>query len=81
MKPLKSAYMVKNGREPSFTNYAQTKMDPQPFIDCLDYIFMSDEWIVNSVKDLPTQEEVKGPMPTLIEPSDHLMISADLDFK
>lgn len=79
MKPLRSAYMVKNGKEPLFTNYAQTKFDKQPFIDCLDYIFLSDEWIVKKVEDTPTEQEVQGPMPTLTQPSDHLLISAELE--
>ena len=71
--------MVKNGKEPLFTNYAQTKFDKQPFIDCLDYIFLSDEWIVKKVEDTPTEQEVQGPMPTLTQPSDHLLISAELE--
>ena len=81
VKPLRSAYMVKRGMEPSFTNYAQTKFDAQPFIDCLDYIFLSDEWVVNAVQDTPAWEDVNGPLPTLTEPSDHILISADLDIK
>jgi 2',5'-phosphodiesterase len=38
--PMRSAYAVKNGSEPNFTNFAQIKDDPQ-FIDTLDYIFVS----------------------------------------
>jgi len=37
---MRSAYAVKNGSEPNFTNFAQIKDDPQ-FIDTLDYIFVS----------------------------------------
>jgi hypothetical protein len=39
-----------------------------------------DEWNVDDVKDTPkTIEEVNGPLPTIQEPSDHILISANLN--
>jgi 2',5'-phosphodiesterase len=51
--------------------------DPE-FIDTLDYIFVSKEWNVDSVLQLPTRAEGKGPFPNEAEPSDHLQLSASL---
>ena len=45
-RPLRSAYMTSHGSEPDFTNFAHTSPSEEPFIDCLDYIFISDEWQV-----------------------------------
>lgn len=75
--PMKSAYAVANGREPDFTNYAAVKDDP-PFIDCIDYIFVSEDVGVEAVKLLPHRSEVDGPYPTIAEPSDHVLIHATL---
>lgn len=79
MKPMRSAYAVKNGNEPDFTNFAQS-VGSDPFIDTLDFIFMSDEWHVNSVMELPHRDASKGPFPNLdaSEPSDHILIAASL---
>eukprot|EP00339_Tiarina_fusa_P026994 CAMPEP_0117001610 /NCGR_PEP_ID=MMETSP0472-20121206/3554_1 /TAXON_ID=693140 ORGANISM="Tiarina fusus, Strain LIS" /NCGR_SAMPLE_ID=MMETSP0472 /ASSEMBLY_ACC=CAM_ASM_000603 /LENGTH=341 /DNA_ID=CAMNT_0004701679 /DNA_START=103 /DNA_END=1129 /DNA_ORIENTATION=+ len=79
IKPLQSAYAVSDHGEPDFTNYAQTRED-LPFIDTLDYIFCSDEWKVVGVKELPHRDEAGGPFPNLDrnEPSDHVLIAADL---
>jgi 2',5'-phosphodiesterase len=75
--PLRSAYAVKNGAEPDFTNYAKVKDSPT-FIATLDYIFHSPEWTVESVRNLPHRDNVAGPLPNADEPSDHLVISAEL---
>jgi len=82
---MRSAYAVAShdGKtEPDFTNYARVK-EEEPFIDTLDYLFLSDEWQVTQVKDLPHRNEVQGPFPnldpTVNEPSDHILISADLE--
>ena len=74
---MRSAYVLKNKVEPEFTNYAKVKDDP-PFIGTLDYIFLSSHWKVNRVKSLPPLEGFQGPIPTENEPSDHLLISADI---
>ena len=80
-KAMRSAYAVAgNGSEPDFTNYARVKED-DPFIDTLDYIFLSDTWKVTGVKELPHRDEAGGPFPNLDhnEPSDHILIAADLE--
>lgn len=76
---MRSAYAVKNGKEPDFTNYARVK-ESEPFIDTLDFIFLSDGWDVDNVMELPHRDEAKGPFPNLDvnEPSDHVMIAASI---
>jgi endonuclease/exonuclease/phosphatase family metal-dependent hydrolase len=72
--PLTSVYS--GFSEPLFTNYVNLK---EPFSGCLDYIFVSRGWIVNKVKELPKLPDV--PYPSGDEPSDHLMIAVELEFK
>uniref|UniRef100_A0A7S2SSQ8 Endonuclease/exonuclease/phosphatase domain-containing protein n=2 Tax=Rhizochromulina marina TaxID=1034831 RepID=A0A7S2SSQ8_9STRA len=77
---LRSAYAEDNGHEPEFTNFAKVKDDPE-FIGTLDYIFLGGrEWRVDGTLPLPALGQVRsgGPFPTLNEPSDHLLIAADL---
>ena len=80
MKPMRSAYAVHNGREPDFTNYAFSERESEPFIETLDFIFLSDEWKVTDVLDLPHRDAAQGPFPNLDcnEPSDHVLIAATL---
>lgn len=76
--PMRSAYAeVQGGEEPNFTNYARIKED-DPFIDTLDYIFLSDEWSVSRVKPIVHRDVANGPYPNAVEPSDHVLIAADL---
>jgi hypothetical protein len=75
---MRSAYHVAHGHEPEFTNFAQSMKDSVPFIDCLDYVFISPHVAVRSVPALPGREQVSGPFPTALEPSDHLLLSVDL---
>jgi 2',5'-phosphodiesterase len=89
-KPMSSAYRLANGKEPNFTNYARIG-EQEPFIDTLDYIFLGNsnndvggkKWSVKSVKPLPHRDEAGGPFPNLDrgEPSDHVLIAADLELK
>ena len=72
-----SAYQEALGQEPDFTNYAQVK-DKSPFIKTLDYIWLSKQWQVISVLPLPHRHEVTGPFPNEEEPSDHILIAAEL---
>jgi 2',5'-phosphodiesterase len=76
-KPMQSAYAVSSHGEPDYTNYAKIR-DDEPFIGTLDYIFLSNEWDVDDVQKISTREEYPGPFPKDAEPSDHLLISADL---
>lgn len=77
VEPLRSAYLTANGAEPNFTNFAINNNGPV-FCDTLDYIFLSPEWHVDNVLDLPHRDEVEGPFPMETEPSDHILISASL---
>jgi len=81
--PLVSAYAAAGG-EPAFTNFAYTKpmgAERDAFVETLDYIFCSPgDWAVAGVRPTPALEGLdRGkPLPTAAEPSDHVMISADL---
>ena len=81
---VRSAYALKNnGIEPDFTNYAKVK-DDDMFIGTIDYIFLDNDkhWDVINVKKLPSCDDMKNvPLPNNKEPSDHIMISADLQLK
>jgi 2',5'-phosphodiesterase len=77
-EPVRSAYSVCNdGKEPDFTNYARVRED-EPFIDTLDYIFVSKNVEPISVQTLPARETAGGPYPNEHEPSDHIMIASTL---
>jgi len=80
-KPAQSAYATKHGKEPDFTNFAQSVHNVEPFVETLDYIFCSPDWTVSAVKDLPLRDQAKGPFPNLDvgESSDHVLLWADLD--
>lgn len=80
-RPVRSAYAVAGG-EPDFTNFARVR-EEEPFVDTLDYIFISDAWTVDKVLELPKRETAQGPFPNLDvnEPSDHVLIAADLSIK
>ncbi len=89
--PILSAYFIKNKKEPRATNDGHqisqntdgTCRDSGRFIGTLDYIFLSDNrFKVIDVKDLDevfTKED--GPYPSKEEPSDHVLISANLLLK
>jgi 2',5'-phosphodiesterase len=81
-QPMSSAYTVMNGKEPDYTNWARVK-ENEPFIDTLDYIFLSNSWHVSAVRPLLHLDDANhhGPYPNLDlgEPSDHVLISADIE--
>mmetsp|Transcript_1003 Transcript_1003/g.2534 ORF Transcript_1003/g.2534 Transcript_1003/m.2534 type:complete len:444 (-) Transcript_1003:2148-3479(-) len=75
-EPMTSAYMSVNGNEPDFTNYAHISSQGL-FVDCLDYIFVSNRVKVLEVDHLPHRSEITTPsFPSKEEPSDHLLIGA-----
>jgi len=74
---VSSAYVLKNGREPDFTNNARVREEP-PFTETLDYVFLSPHWSVQDVIELPGRDAIAGPFPNAQEPSDHMLIGADL---
>jgi 2',5'-phosphodiesterase len=67
-----------NGAEPDFTNYARIFDDP-PFIDSIDFIFVSRQVEVTGCKPLKHRDEVRSAsLPDAEEPSDHVLVAADL---
>ena len=79
--PMRSAYKEAVGAEPAFTNYSYTEWNggPSTFIGTLDYIFYSPHFGHVEAEALPASVEVlRTPLPTLEEPSDHLLVSAKL---
>jgi mRNA deadenylase 3'-5' endonuclease subunit Ccr4 len=56
-------------------------LNAESFIGTLDYIFLSDEWLVKAVQELPKLEDLKGVYPDETEPSDHLLIAANLEIQ
>jgi len=76
--PMTSTYASLGG-EPEFTNYAQTCKDEKPFVGVLDYIFLSRHWKPKSVTKLPNKQSFLTPLPTEEEPSDHVLIGAELE--
>ena len=76
---MRSAYAEFNGEEPNFTNYAFNEGSEDCFIGTLDYIFLSDGWNVTKVKPLGHRSDANGPFPNDEEPSDHVLIAANLE--
>ena len=75
-RSLKSAYLVANGREPKYTNFADREHTGL-FCETLDYIFYSGKLVVDDVLQLPN-EPTSASYPDEFNPSDHLMIAASL---
>ena len=75
---LRSAYKVKNGMEPYFTNFAATSYQPS-FCATLDYIFFNGHLTVGDVLRLPNRPSGNS-YPDATHPSDHLMIAATFHF-
>jgi len=77
--PVRSAYSEALGNEPEYTNNARVK-EMDHFKETLDYIFLSEEWSINSVQDLdlPSKEDQDKPFPDEFEPSDHVLVAANV---
>lgn len=75
---LRSAYAQALGGEPSFTNYAWPEIRAEPFRETLDYIFVTERVLVVGVQDLPKTMLGEPVFPTAEEPSDHVLLAADL---
>lgn len=89
--PMRSAYREAEypnkpaGSEPEFTNYALSAFEPdEPFVGTLDYLFLSQRgWApVANVKPMPAVADTKAShsvgFPVSSEPSDHMLLAADL---
>lgn len=77
---LRSAYQEALGREPEYTNYAWVEDEPKPFQDTIDYIMVSEGVRVTSVRPQKRIDTSELVYPSEAEPSDHLLLSADLLF-
>lgn len=82
LKPMKSALKEFNGKEPKWTNYAFNKgfvgsSDAKPFMGTLDYIFTSKHFTVKNAFKEPKEDKL---CPNEKEPSDHIMIWANLSW-
>jgi 2',5'-phosphodiesterase len=77
--PLKSAYYEVQGEEPELTNWSCIG-DNGEFDGCLDYVFYSDGLRPNSVIPLQAKCEMRGPLPTEAEPSDHVLVGSSFNF-
>jgi len=77
--PFDSAYRQVQGKEPEWTNWAQSERDTTPFQGCLDYIFLRGCQAVE-VKNLRLPEK-KEMLPSRDDPSDHLLIAATISLQ
>ena len=84
LKSMDSAFVLANGREPYFTNYAYNQRSKKTFTGTLDYIFMSKNGWSQEVNTDPLPNELNpakvlgASLPNQTEPSDHLLIAVDL---
>ncbi|CAG9803412.1 unnamed protein product [Chironomus riparius] len=74
---LNQPYKIKSAcGTPKFTNYTVG------FQDCLDYIFyQTDKFCVTKVVEMPSEEDLSlhNAIPSVVFPSDHIAIIAELD--
>lgn len=81
-QPMVSAYVALYQQEPRFTNYAHSSRSENPFEATIDYIFTdTDTWSYDDGLQLPPSNgaaHFETTLPTLEEPSDHLMIEVTL---
>jgi 2',5'-phosphodiesterase len=81
--PVRSAYKDYLGTEPEYTNNAWVK-GMSHFVECLDYIWISPEWKVIGADDIAGPGSKNAvlssgqPFPNKYEPSDHVMLAANL---
>lgn len=60
---LSPAPPLQQGAEPDFTNFARTKNQPEPFVGCLDYIFLGGgAWGVMQARPSPPVPRI-SPLP------------------
>eukprot|EP00301_Raphidiophrys_heterophryoidea_P002394 c11114_g1_i1.p1 GENE.c11114_g1_i1~~c11114_g1_i1.p1 ORF type:complete len:369 (+),score=77.45 c11114_g1_i1:35-1108(+) len=79
-EPMRSACAVHLSREPAFTNNAQPLRESKPFVETLDFVFVSEQWQVKDVDPLPMSKDVakSGVFPSETEPSDHVLVGVTL---
>lgn len=77
VRAVRSCYKEIMGEEPEYTNNAVVR-DQDPFMETLDYVFVSDHWTVNGIEELGKKSDLTGPFPDVNEPSDHVLIAANV---
>ncbi|CAM9786617.1 unnamed protein product [Chrysoparadoxa australica] len=75
-QPMISAYSAVEGEEPAWTNWSHIG-DNGEFRGTLDYLFHDKQLQPTEVRHLP---ERSGPLPSVLEPSDHVLIAASYNF-
>lgn len=75
---LRSAYAEVLGEEPLFTNNAWIDGEVKPFRETIDYVFVSEHVGVDGVRALPVVDLEDSVYPSAQEPSDHVLLAADL---
>jgi mRNA deadenylase 3'-5' endonuclease subunit Ccr4 len=80
---IRSAVLECHGSEPAFTNYCFNSIfgNTEPFCDTLDYIFVSEHFgIEDTFKQPSFTSTTENLCPSIDEPSDHLLIWAELEY-
>jgi endonuclease/exonuclease/phosphatase family metal-dependent hydrolase len=75
--PMKSVYFEKNGGEPQYTNHQHVR-NQKEFCECIDYIYVSSGWQIDSIMPAPPISAHDDILPSSPQPSDHVMIGAIL---
>eukprot|EP00211_Chloroparvula_japonica_P007295 CAMPEP_0119158762 /NCGR_PEP_ID=MMETSP1310-20130426/53423_1 /TAXON_ID=464262 /ORGANISM="Genus nov. species nov., Strain RCC2339" /LENGTH=330 /DNA_ID=CAMNT_0007151387 /DNA_START=80 /DNA_END=1073 /DNA_ORIENTATION=- len=82
-QPARSAYADVTSAEPAFTNHSYSERPGQPgneFTGTLDYIFYAPPLVPTAVLPLPVSTaDLGGYLPSIDEPSDHLLLGADFE--
>lgn len=81
LNPMKSAYKEFLKTEPTLTNFSNKSKNPKGgFADCIDYIFITEEFEVVDVLELYESRDIieSASFPDHTEPSDHLLLKATL---
>ena len=73
---MQSAYVKCTGKDPLYTNLCASG-NGSMFKEVLDYIFVSQEVNVESVLEVKESDRLQ---PNLDEPSDHVLIAANISF-
>ena len=76
---------ARNGAEPEFTTLARRGFTGgDEFCETLDYLWLSPEWDVAGVVPLPARKSLPEQImsfPSSDEPSDHILVGADLGLR
>ena len=73
--PIRSVMFEKHGKEPEFTCWSEIGKRMTEFKDTIDYIFVSEHWII---VDASLSPDITGSVPSSEHSSDHLKLSTTL---